>query len=403
MSGINLFGEILTNNSNYTFDELVQLIKRPFIKPLFRISVLNPDETVNFVIPNSDIQENGISYTEEYQNGQRKSISLNLINKDGKYTPSINYIWLDTKFSLEIGLQIRNNDILWFPRGIFILGDINLSVSNSGNTITFQLKDKYAVFEGNLGTLETAYEIETGSTITDAVKGILNFSKGNGYILDYKEPIFDPSFYGQKTQSTIRAEEGDNLGTLIDALATQLSAEYYYNNVGNLCFYVINETVDDSVKPIIWTFESLNRELHNLDLNYHNEDVVNVVKVVGDNIDGGIYSAVVTNENPSSPICIQQIGKRMGEKYSDANVWNNELAEDLARYYLRKSSFVSVEFSSQVSFNPILMVNNICEVENEFLGFEREKLLITSISFTSENGLMDVKFCNTTDLPSSLN
>ena len=76
-----------------------------------------------------------------------------------------------------------------------------------------------------------------------------------------------------------------------------MSAEYYYNNVGNLCFYPINETVDDSVKPIIWTFTNLNRSLHNLELNYQNENIVNVVKVVGDNIDNVIYSAVVTNDN----------------------------------------------------------------------------------------------------------
>lgn len=398
---INLFGETLLLNSNYDFDYIINLIKRPFVKPLFRVSVLNPDETVNFIIPNGDIQQDGISYTEEYQNGQRRNITLSLINSTGKYTPTIDGIWLDTKFSLEIGLQISPLEILWFPRGIYVLGDIDLSVSNEGNIVIFQLKDKYAIFEGKLGTLETAYEIEVGSNIIDAVKGILNFSKGNGYILDYKEPIFDPSFYGLKTQSTIRAEEGDNLGTLIDSLATQLSAEYYYNNTGNLCFYVINETVDDSVKPIIWTFATLNRELHNLDLTYQNEEVVNVVKVVGDNIDNGIQSAVVTNENPSSPICIQQIGKRMGEKYSDANIWNTELAYDLARYYLRKKSFVSVSFSSSVSFNPILTVNNICEVENDFLSFKREKLLITSISFSSGNGLMSVKFCNTKDLPSS--
>ena len=396
---INVFGEVLVTNSNYDFNYISYLVRRPFLKPLFRICVLNPDETVDYVIPNSDIMEDGISFTEEYQNGQRKSMTLKLVNSHGKYTPSLTGIWLDTKFSFEIGLLVNKNEVLWFPKGVYVLGDISLSVSNSGNSVTFQLKDKYAIFEGNLGTLEVPYEIELGSTITEAIKGVLNFSKGNGYILDYKEPLFDPSFFGMKTQNTIRADEGDNLGTIIDALATQLSAEYYYNNLGNLCFYPINETLDDSFKPIIWTFENLNRELNNLDLSYKNEEVVNVVKVVGDNIDNAVCSAVATNENPASPICIQQIGKRMGEKYSNSNVWNDDLAEDLARYYLRKKSFVSVDFSSNVAFNPILTVNNICEVENQFLSLKRDKLLITSISFTSNQGVMNVKFCNTSDLP----
>ena len=240
-----------------------------------------------------------------------------------------------------------------------------------------------------------------GSDICDTIRGILNFTMGNGYIMDYKQPIFDSSFYGKKTQQTIRAEQGENYGSLIDSLATQLSAEYYYNNVGNLCFYPINETVDDSVKPIIWTYKNFDRNIGSFSLNYQNEGIINAVKVVGDNIDSGVYSAVVENTNPASPICVQRIGRRMEAPYSESNVWSEDLAYDLARYYLRKSTFVSVQFSSQVAFNPLLTVNNICEVEDRFLELKRDKLLITSISFTSDSNVMSVQFCNTSDLPTN--
>ena len=83
------------------------------------------------------------------------------------------------------------------------------------------------------------------------------------------------------------------MGSILDALATQLSAEYYYNTVGNLCFYPINETVDDSVKPVIWTYPKLSRDLHNMDLQYQNEQIINCVKVVGDSVDSTIYTATV--------------------------------------------------------------------------------------------------------------
>ena len=394
-----LFGEILleqTEKIDYAI--LTKLLKRPVVKPRYRISVLNPDETVNYVIPVQDIPSDGISYTEEYQNGQRRNITLKLINANKRYTPSINGIWLTTKFKLDIGLVI-NNQTIWFPRGIYVMGDVNLTNQGADNTISIQLKDKFSIFEGKMGTLEEAYEIEVGANINDVLHGIKNFSMGNGYILDYKDIILDPSFIDFKTQSTIRVEEGGNLGQVIQEIATQLSAEYYYNNIGNLCFYPINETIDDSNKPVIWTFPKLSKNLWDLQLDYKNEEIVNVVKVVGDNIDNGIFSAVVTNENPASPICIQQIGRRAAPKYTEANVWSDDLAEDLAKYYLRKSSFVAVDFSCVVGFNPILTVNNICEIENDFIGTKREKLLITSISFSSSDGSMSLKLCNTKDLP----
>ena len=178
-----------------------------------------------------------------------------------------------------------------------------------------------------------------------------------------------------------------------------MSAECYYNNIGNLCYYPLNETINDDQKPVIWTYERMGRDLHNLNLNYKIDDIVNVVKVVGSNIDTGVYSAVVTNENPESPICIQRIGRRIGKKYSEANVWSDELAENLAKYYLRKSSIISVQFNCPVSFNPILNVNNTCEVENDFLNFKREKLLISSISFSSSDHIMNLSCVNTKDLP----
>lgn len=89
----------------------------------------------------------------------------------------------------------------------------------------------------------------------------------------------------------------------------------------------------------------------------------------------------------------------MDAPHNEANVWSDDLAYDLARYYLRKASFVGVSFSMNVSFNPILTVNNLCEVDDDELGFKREKLLINSISYSSGDGLMSLSCCNTSDLP----
>lgn len=408
-----IYGDTLTRSSTkanapissstgtvYTFNQLEKIIERPFIKPRYKLCVLNPDETVMYEIPETDIPIDGISFTEEYQNGQRKNMSVQLINITGRYTPNISNLWINSRFSFDMGIELPNGEEIWFPKGIFIMGNVSLTQENSNKLVTVQLLDKFAIFEGKTGTLEVAYEVEVGSTIIDAVRGILNFSMGNGYVMDYKDVIFDPSFVKSTTQASIRCEAGDSLGNVINELATQISAEYYYNNLGNLCFYPINETINDDAKPIIWTFSQLNRELHNMELNYQNENIVNCIKVVGDNIDNGVYSAVMKNENPASPICVQEVGMRWEKPYTSSNVWNNDLAKDLAGYYLRKASFVSVDFSCNVSFNPILTVNNICEVENEDLDMRRDKLLLTSISFSSGDGLMSVKFCNTMDLPS---
>ena len=132
---------------------------------------------VSYIIPESDITLDGLNYTESYQNGQRRSITVTLANENGQYTPNINGIWVNTRFGFDVGIQYQDTTI-WFPKGVYSLGDGSLTREESNKTIQLQLADKYAVFEGKTGTLETAYEVELGSNIIDAVKGVLNFSLG---------------------------------------------------------------------------------------------------------------------------------------------------------------------------------------------------------------------------------
>ena len=45
-----------------------------------RLTVLNRDESINYVIPNEDIIQDSVEYSEKYTNGQRKSLSFKLVN-----------------------------------------------------------------------------------------------------------------------------------------------------------------------------------------------------------------------------------------------------------------------------------------------------------------------------------
>ena len=102
---MDVFGDVLLEQgTNVTFEQIQRLIERPFIAPRYRLSVLTPNEMVDYVIPNSDIVLGSISYSENYQSGQRRSLSVSLINIDGKYTPGMNAIWVNTRFRFDVGL-----------------------------------------------------------------------------------------------------------------------------------------------------------------------------------------------------------------------------------------------------------------------------------------------------------
>lgn len=94
-------------DANYDIEEIVRLINNSITAPKFRIFVLYSDETIAYEIPSEDIQLGG-NYSENYQDGQRRSLNFNLFNYDGKYTTNINKLWIGTKLRLDLGIETNN-------------------------------------------------------------------------------------------------------------------------------------------------------------------------------------------------------------------------------------------------------------------------------------------------------
>ena len=106
---------LILNNSPLNLQSVIDLIQSPEINPIVRLSVLNPDETLNYIIPPEDIVLDSVSYNEKYTNAQRRDLSFKLINSskivyDSKknnheniyrYFPNVNGLWYGTKIKYE--------------------------------------------------------------------------------------------------------------------------------------------------------------------------------------------------------------------------------------------------------------------------------------------------------------
>ena len=379
------YGEVLrlVDSSDISISYLTEVLNRSIYKTHFRVLVLNPDETIDYEIPQEDIIINSGNFTENYQSGQRKSLNINLINIDSKYTPSINTIWVHNKFRLDIGLEF-DGFIYWFPRGVYVLGNPSATHQDSDKQVALALVDKFAILEGKAGTLETTYEIPVGSDIKEAIIGILTLDNGSGYPIDLKPIIYDRSYEGMKMPYTLSKDAGSTLGEMLLEIGTILNAEIYYNSQGNLCVININETTLDTQKAVLWDYSEENDDYFSSSANYDFENAVNEVHVVGDNIENEIFSAMAKNENSLSPLCIQRIGRRI-EYINDSNIYTDDLAQQRANYELRKLGILNTTFNINVSFNPLLFVNNLITITDSYYGINRERFLIQSISYTIGN------------------
>lgn len=387
-------------DSNVSIAELNALINSPVLRPRYRIYLLHSDETIDYQIPNEDILLSGSSYSEQYQNGQRRSLSFSLYNTDNKYTPSVNTLWTESKFALDLGIEKDDGNIVWKRSGVYVASSLTPSEDPDSQTVAIQTGDKFSIFEGKTGTLETSYEIPVGTDIEDAIKGILLGSKGNGEPFDTSSVIYHSSFKGRKTQAKISKSAGETLGSILLELANQLSAEMFYNANGNLTVLPTQETTLDVDKPVISYLEDANGDFSGLSFGLQVSNIVNRVVVIGATIDGKIYTATAVNDDATSPLCYQRIGYRTGQVINDSNITSQSLADDRAKYELRKQLILKSSVSVSISFNPLLSVNNLIEITDEFFGLDHERFLLQGVSCSLDySGSMSVTVSNVRNLP----
>jgi hypothetical protein len=403
---------------------VIDILKMPIVKIKHKINILNPDETIAYEIPSQDIVYGSISYSENLQNGVRRTISFTLINTSGQYTPMVNSnkgyysknytdgtktfiknssftktpLWACTKFSYDIGIAVSEENYVWFNKGIFILDKANIIQEDSKKEVQIQAKDKFSLFEGRLGKLITALEIPVGTVFGNVVCDLLNTSVGNGYAFDCKIPLFSQDIKNLKTQASIKKEAGDNMSSIFEELSVQASCAYYYNEQGYLVFDKISEIMLDSHKPTCWIYEEKNKDLLDLSEDFDYDNAINIIKVVSNNTDSKIYQALAVNNDARSPFNVGKIGNRLGDIITDANVWSDELAMELARYHLRKNNITCLTTSIKSKINPLIKLDQLIKVDHSFLGLHHENFVVTGISFSDNSHEMNLTVANTSNL-----
>lgn len=347
--------------------------------PAFRIFILYADETISYEIPPEDIKLGG-SYSENYQNGQRRSLNFTLYNDTGKYNPTSNFLTAGTRIRFEMGTELSTGQTVWFCKGIFVVQSVSISHSVSGREVSVSCGDKFSIYEGNLGRLATTYEIPTGTPIQEAIQSFLLTNMGNGEVLDPKPIIYHSSFAGKKTQCSISHQAGDQISSMLLDLASQLSAEMFYNSNGNLVVTPITEVANDRNKLLLYSFAAEDGDFSQLTLNTDFEKIINKVIVIGNSSTGAIYEATAVNDNAQSPYSYKKIGYRTAQVIRDSSISSKYLAQERADYELRQQSIIRTTTNINVLFNPLLEVNNLVAVTDEFLDLRNTKFLIQSIS-----------------------
>jgi len=381
----------------YTIEEVKRAVRSSTVSPRWRIAFLNHDDTVKSYIPEEDILLGG-SYSENYQSGQRRSLSFTLFDDGSKYSVGVNGIWFMTRFGLEMGITMPDGGIAWVRMGVFVAQQPSQQHSSDRDVVQVSCADKWCLFSGPSGRLESTYEIETGSKIIPIMESILATDRENGVFLDSSPMVVHPSLMGKITQSKITMTAGQTYADILLELATQLSAEIFYNSVGQLTVMPLVETSLDDGKASSWDFGE--DELDALSFSFNASEVFNRVIVIGSNAKGRYHRAEASNDDPASPTSVGRIGSRTASIINDANITADYLAEERAQYELRKILLLRTSTSFNVPLNPFPQINGIVTVSSPYLDMVRERFVVQSISCSLDySGTMSVSASSVWNLP----
>lgn len=369
--------------------------------PFFRIYVLYPDETINYEIEPDYIKTGG-SYSENYQNGQRRSLNFTLSNEKKEFTPNINRLWTGTKLRFDVGI-IAGEEAFWFEKGIFVITKASPNSTATEKTVSVSAADKFCLFDGAMGKLVDTYEIQEGLEIREVISSILMSEMGNGNIRDPQKIIYHEKFEGKKVMVSITKNAGDTFSDILLELASQLSAEIFYNSLGNLVLVPITDVTQDKNKPIIYFLDEGRGDISQLNLDFDFNSIINRVVVLGNSQNGGVYRAIAVNADERSSLCYQRIGYRTGDIISDNNITSDILARERAEYELRQKLILKTSVSATVPLNPFLVVNNLVAIHSETQDLNNEKFLLQSISFNIDfEGQMNISLSNIQNISTSI-
>lgn len=385
-----------------------KIIKRNVIKPLFKIQVLDSNEVVVEDIT-ADIEKGG-SISVNYQQGQRRTCSFVINNKNNKYKigDKNSLFSINRKFRVFVGIEDLYGDyIYWFSQGIFYSSDPTLTRQGNLGKISISGVDKFAIFTETLGynQMDSMYTIGYGSRVENAVRAILKRPIAEGYNdnptdCDYAQFSYDPNISADILEYDLKKSPGGHIGDLILEMANYVAADAYYDTNG--FFRFDNGTIDPLYlsRDPIWDFSDEDLEYNEPSLSYQTTKLINYVRVVVNLSNGYRYLSVAKNENLESPFNIYEIGQKTYYEDGSSALCNQKRVDDYTKRKLYEKSILQSTISFSCPIIPHLDVNKVITITDSALDLKKERYIIQSISIPLDSGgTMSIQASKMSELP----
>jgi Phage late control gene D protein (GPD). len=188
-----------------------------------KITVLNKQNLEIAQIEGKTIDGN-VSITNDSYLRRSASLKLKLDNELLPKQQSL--IWTNKKCKIKIGIKdLLNDEIVWFPMGIFLYKGTQASYSSTERSLSLTLSDKMANFSGDInGEFLNDIKLSTQTTpIDESIRHIVTDLGGESNVLI--ESMVDDDNKTLMLPYTLTAKAGDKM---LDSLKTLIEMYKYH-------------------------------------------------------------------------------------------------------------------------------------------------------------------------------
>lgn len=198
---------------------------------------------------------------------------------------------------------------------------------------------------------------------------------------------------------TAGSADGGTFAEILLELNTTIAGWIGYDHTGALRIEPSQDDINDGDKAVLWNFTPENSQLLGITETYNNKDVANDIKIIGENLTGGVVWGRAQNFDPKSDTNINIIGDRL-YKESRASYWNSQQCVELARFMLKRKTVLqkSITVESEQLFH--LYENGLVSIKRtDKDGSPVERHLIQSYSIPiASSGKMSIQAISVNEL-----
>ena len=381
--------------------EVEKVLRYPIAQRCYRMFLLHEDETIKkditqYVLPDGTLEKT-------YQQGQTRSLSINLLNPQKIWNPSPTrgHLFANSKFKLQMGIKF-DNAVYWIDEGVFVCQDPELKNGDANKIVSIELFDKFALLDGTVsGTTETDYEIPLGTNLYKALRGLLRLPKdtlGNPY--DAQRIVFPMKYMDEKIPYTIKKTANNNIGEIIVDLADCLSCDVFYDELGRLTFRDNLDDLDFHNRNFAWDFKEGSAEFGQVSRKDEWSKIKNRYIVKGTNINGVQFKGIADNTNPASAYSINGTFGIHPEIIEDNLIYSHNLCKQRAKYELKKNLMKNISISFECRYLPHINPSDLIRWSYEDYNYVNENFIVNSVSIPLDGKeMMSLSFTNVAELP----